>query len=437
MRTRQHQGATAVPLARRDDPPGAMAAAVIALQRTAGNRAVTGLLGRRRLQRSGHGPPPPITGVSLDHDRVSIPPPAHASVHVRPVPAGAAPTWSLADGRAHVDASTSVDAHGVVTVGAGQSPGDIQVQGTDASGTAFQTLFLPESPSGIASTRDAGPLASAATVYGADFEHALTAPSGDVANLDHAHVNERFAGAPNPGGTTHAITGTPFGTFVLNSNDPSSARAGWDIDASGTLGPDHIGIGKSMIRASDFVRSASNPSPNTLPASFTVTQGLHVLQQPTTTYATSPFATPDHVRGLRSDGSGGLEVFVSSNALEHTDPYDGPPAFTNARADPASVQVSPPTPPTHRGAPPPPPPTPNTVQISVDTVPAVPPTGHDPRFSIHGNSRGCHIDAVTGLLTIGTQPGTVTVRARDQASSNPAYDEVTVTVTPPPASSTP
>jgi hypothetical protein len=412
----------------------------VALQHGAGNAAVARLLGQSRLQRDSHAPAPALTGVKLDHNRVSIPAPSGATVHARPVPASAAPKWTLEPGRAPVDPSTTIDEHGVVTVGAGQKPGDIKIAGTvvstDPAGgttttTANQTLFLPPAPSGVASTRVSGGLSS---VYGGIFEHTLTAPSGQAADLEGAHVNELFAGVPNPNAATHAIGGTPFGTFTLESNDPTSPKAGWDIDSSATLRPDNVGIGKGMVRASKFVRSASNPSPDPLSgAHFTVVQSLRALEQggPVPKYMATAFATVDHIRGLRAS-AGSLEVFVSVNGVTEAQDYVGPPAFTNARANPVTVMANQPAPAKAGGKPPSPPPAPTTVQISVDTVPAYPASGHDARFSIVGNHLGCKIDPVSGVLTIGTEPGTVTVRARDVVASNPAYDEIAVVITPHP-----
>ena len=174
-------------------------------------------------------------------------------------------------------------------------------------------------------------------------------------------------------------------------------------------GDDDVTIGRAGISIRPFVANTSNPVPaSTLPAEFRVTQNLRPLAVPTNTWGAA-FTTPVHIRGLREAGAGAPEFFVSANGVEHTDAYTGPAAVRNAQAATPTVAVSTP------GAP-------NTVAITADSTPA----GARIRFTIVGAALGCHINATTGELTIGTHPGTVRVRAAIGSS----FDEVVVTITP-------
>ncbi|HKD96533.1 MAG TPA: hypothetical protein VKB69_02920 [Micromonosporaceae bacterium] len=188
------------------------------------------------------------------------------------------------------------------------------------------------------------------------------------------------------------------------------------------MGPDSVGIEQSMVHINDFVTNTSHPTlaHGGLPAGFTVTQNLRALELPGRVYHTPPFATPPHTRELR-EGNGSPEFVVTVNGQPHSDPYTGPAAVHNATASPATVTASPaPT----RGHPLPPG-SANTVQISADTLPST----ANLTFSMHGRARGCTVDP-TGILTIGSTPGTVTVRVR---ASPESFDDVTVTITPRPA----
>jgi hypothetical protein len=183
-----------------------------------------------------------------------------------------------------------------------------------------------------------------------------------------------------------------------------------------------IDIGKHLV-------SDSNPSPtDPLPAGFTVDQQFHwwCPHSPAGNRWTQ-FAATTHTRRLRLDSSGTDAEFVAIvNRQENPMPYEGRTGVTNARASPATVAPSPAT-----GAR-------NTVQIEADVFPS----GRSVHYSIQGTALGCSINATTGVLTIGTTPGTVKVRVAN-ARGGPNWDEVDVTIavpapaTPPPAPETP
>ena len=403
--------------------PRGLGRSLLALQGKAGNAAVAAALGDVRVQRQGR--PVSVGPVSFNNGRISIPVPAGATLQAS-VPRGQAVTWSLVPGTATVDPGSSIDAAGLVTLAGAQQGGRISALATDSGGsgaTASREVFLVKAPGSIASTAETS--GTSAANYGAGFKHTF-APvgSGSGSECEGGRVNERFPGVPTPEAASHAMT-TPFGPFTLATNDPANTAGGWGIDGSGTMtGDDHVTIGRAGVDIRPFIRNTSNPTPaQSLPASFTVQQALRSVEVPTNTFR-APFTTIPHVRGLRETGAS-AEFFVSTNGTEHTDTYTGRPAIRNARAASASVMASLPAP--RQG----PRPAPTTVQISADSVPA----GGRIVFSIPGPALGCTINRTTGLLTIGSTPGTVTVRAAE--TQGVSFDEVKVTITARPAPATP
>src|SRR5690242_3214352 len=87
---------------------------ILALQQSAGNAAVTQLL--REPKAKGK----EITGAKVNHDRVSVPPTGTPGVKVTPEPAdaGGTLTYSVEGDGAAIDAGTTADAKGNITVGA-------------------------------------------------------------------------------------------------------------------------------------------------------------------------------------------------------------------------------------------------------------------------------------------------------------------------------
>lgn len=408
-------------------------AAVLALQRAAGNAAVGRVLGAAARIPAGaptvqRAPAKAVGPISVNNTRISVPVPAGASLQAT-VPAGQPVTWSLAADTAAIDAGTSIDAAGLVTIGGTQAGGRITVKADDSGGSgssATRPVGLLKAPGSIASTKITG--AAGGKTYGAKFRHTFAAVGGGKGSeCEGVRVNEMFAGIPTPMATSHAMT-TPFGSFTLNTNDPAGTAAGWVINSSGEMGgDDHVTIGNGVdIRP--LVKNTSNPTPaNTLPASFSAAQSLRSLEVPTNTFRAA-FATPAHVRGLREPSAGSPEFFVSANGTEHVDKYVGKPAVRNAKAaSPTVVASEPPPPKPKKGAPAPPAVVPTTVQITAESTP----TGAPLKFSIQGEKLGCKIDAKSGLLTIGVTAGSVTVRAAE--AEGRSYDEVVVTITARPA----
>ena len=353
-----------------------------------------------------------------------------ANVRANTVPANIPGiSWSLSAGTAQVDGSTSINANGEITFGANQTGGTLDVTGenTVAGGcNRSRLLTLHSHPTGISSTFVVGPPPAAAANYGALFDHNFTSADGQTSSLENVPVGEEFSGVPNPTATVHVVTGTPFGNgnFTLNTaNLTPNATNNWVV-TGGSLGGRHdrVTIGRAGINVGEFLASASNPTPaNTLPAGFTLTQGLFwFCRQAAAALRWTRFADVDHVRTLRLSGSN-VEFVVTMNGEENIQDYTGHPAIINARADPATIPPTPPRP--RRG----PAPTPSTTQISADTLPDPLPARHGLRFSIRGNARGSRIGNTSGLFTAGPNTGRVTVRVSDSAP-NPNFDEVVVTI---------
>jgi hypothetical protein len=382
-------------------------AAVLALQRGAGNRATARLM-RQAAQVA-------VTDVTLSSGRASIP--ADGAVRARPQPAKATGVvFSLEKGTVEPAGSTVDPATGVVTVTAAQEGGTINVKATSDTGDwATAPLMVSEKPAALATTSGSDTTTKAR--YRAEFVHGFTGKSGDGAKLEGANVNERFDALS---------VASPFGTFDLAAN--AAGSQGWDLDGSGEMaGPDKVSIDKAMIDAGKFVAGASNPAPaKTLPQDFTMEQKLHSKTFPSGAIDAAPFTKTGHVRGL-ADVSGSLTVQISAGGETVDIPYEGKPVYTNAQAAPATITASGPKP-KGKGA---------TwsreqVQVTADVRPA------DAAlvFSLTGDKLGCTIDKDTGLVEIGDKAGTIKVRA---SSGKPGghYDEVAIQITPRPAPSAP
>lgn len=114
-----------------------------------------------------------------------------------------------------------------------------------------------------------------------------------------------------------------------------------------------------------------------------------------------------HDRTL-DDRGGHLVAVTTANNVPLVEDYAGPAVFRRCRATPASLPISQPM-------------APSTTLVQVDREGAA----VAPHFSIQGPTLGCTIGSSTGILTAGTTPGTVTVRAG--TASN--FDATTVTIT--------
>jgi hypothetical protein len=396
-------------------PSGPLTPQLVAtLQRTAGNRAVSALLQRQPKQ-------VPVTDVSLNHRRVSVPPEAGLSLQATAVPGNATGVKFKVEKDTVEVKDVTIDASsGRITVGAKQPGGDLKVVAeSDDGSTAWVTLRVIEKPTALTST-SASP--KSGKVYGGDFTHTFSGPSGTQSGLEDARINETF--------DSTAAT-TPWGPFALAANKAGSP--GWSLDSSGTMrGPDNVGIDDSLPDVRPSIKSASNPAPKgdlTKGVGFTMTQHMHAQSLPSGKLDATPFKDIPHIRQLE-DRSG--IVFVVKAGLDETaQDYKGPPAFRNATATPATIQASPPKP-AGKGKW-----TRNEVTVTADAIPAT----ATPRFSIveTGAARlGCDIDAASGVVSIGDKPGTITVRVSSGARGS-HFDEVKIVVTapPPPAPASP
>ena len=373
-----------------------------------------------------------LNSVSVNHRRVTVPVTPGLAFSATKSPANApGVTLAVAGDNATIDPGTTINnSTGAITVGPGQTGGSAHVaasQNATAGGITL-TSTTPATapfnftaiPSGITST--AASPANATGMYGGQFIHTFTSPGGGQTALERSHVNERFAGAS---GTTLTIRGL-LGTLNITVNNPNAASSGWDLDAAGDMtGPDNVTWGNT-IDARPFVRNASHPAPNPgLPQELVATQSFRNLTFPAQTYGAAAVATTTHRRAIE-DRSNLIKAITSANSgsinQEIVEDYAGPTIFRRARAAPASIPVAAAAPPGGTA------PAASTTTIAVDAEGQ----SATPTFSVRTPNLGCTIDTA-GVLTPGTTPGTVTVRAGDSVN----FDETTVTLTPLPAPATP
>lgn len=336
-------------------------------------------------------------------------------------------TWTLVAGTATLDPATTLSVSGAVatlTVAPGQTGGTLSAKATDAQGGWAQSnpIRLASHPTGITSSAPAGDLPNTATHYGSRFDHVFTSNDGQVASLSQVAVGERFPALPDPDAASHTFT-TPFGDFILSTGtlpDAASGSAGnWFLTDSGELGGTHdkVSLARSMVDIGQHLVSDANPTPaHPLPAGFSVAQDFHWwCPWAAAGSRWTHFTSTTHLRQLRI--TNGNAVFVTAaNGQEHEQAYTGPTGVTAAVASPAEVAPSP----TGRAAA-------HTVQISATQYP----TGPALHYSLRGAALGCRIGASTGVLTVGTQTGQVTVRVANRRDG-PNWDEVQVTIANPP-----
>ena len=362
--------------------------------------------------------PVALNGVSVNHDRVTVPPPAGHGLTATIDPANATGvTLALAAGTAILATGTKINnATGAIAIDSKQTGGSATVEAAQTMGTTTTThsagFNFAAIPGKITATT-ASALGVAGS-YGGGFIHTFAPPKGSSASaLELAHVNEKFAAGS---GTNLTITGK-LGTFNITINDPDLATDGWDLDSSGKMAAtDDVGFDHATADARPFVANASNKSPaNRLPQAIAVTQSLRNLNFPAQTYGAT-VATTTHRRAIE-DRSGKLKAVTSANAtginVEVEEAYAGPTVFRNAKATPASVPATTPAPPGGTA------PAATTSTITVDAE-----GGGTPTFSINAPDLGCTIDAATGVLTPGAAKGTVTAQAGDGTN----FDETKVTI---------
>lgn len=218
--------------------------------------------------------PVALNGVSVNHDRVSVPPPAGHGLAATIDPANAtAVTLALAAGTATLAKGTKIDnTTGAITIDSKQTGGNASVEASQTIGTTTTTqsagFNFTAMPGKITGTT-ASALGTAG-FYGGSFVHTFAPPKGSSASaLELAHINEKFAAGS---GTSLTITGK-LGTFNITINDPDLATDGWDLDSSGTMtGTDDVDFDQATADARPFVANASNKTPaNRLPQAIAVT----------------------------------------------------------------------------------------------------------------------------------------------------------------------
>jgi hypothetical protein len=365
-------------------------------------------------------PPVAVSALSVNHDRVTVPPPAGLTFRATVAPASApGVTLSVVGDNATIAAGTTINnSTGDITIDPAQTGGSAHVDATQNAtgpgGTTTGNFTAPFNlvaiPGAIASTTST--VAGVSGEYGGNFIHTFTSPGGGATAIERAHVNEQFPGAR---GTTLNVT-APIGTLSVSINDPNSAARGWDLDAAGTMvRADRVHWTFAGFDARPFVANASNASPSqTLPQELLATQNFRNLTFPGRTYAAAVIASATHRRAFE-DRNNQLKAITSSNAEEIEEDYKGPTVFRHIAANPASIPVRPAP---VRGTPAPPATT-STITVDAEGQSA------RPTFSVRPPALGCTISRA-GVLTPGTTPGTVTVRAGDSRN----FDETTVTLTP-------
>ena len=387
---------------------------VTMLQRSAGNRAVAGLIQRDDKQVS-------VTDVTINNARVTTPPEAGLNLQARAVPPNATGVkFKIEKGTVEAKDVQIDAASGKITLGATQPGGDLKVTAEAADGSsAWSTFRVIEKPAALKAT---SPSAGGGSRYGGDFTHTFSSKSGSSSGMEDERINEKFDSLKAT---------TPWGSFDLAAN--AAGSRGWGIDASGDMtGPDHVTIEKSLPDVRPAIKSASNRSPTgdlKKGVGFTMTQHMHAQSLPSGKLDDKPFADIPHVRQLE-ERSGDVKMVVKAGKDEVEQDYEGKPAFRNAQASPAKVEASPPKPKAEKGKPPAAW-SRNEVTVSADAIPSNAKTV----FSIveaDAARLGCEVDKSSGLVKVGDQPGTITVRVSD--GGNAHYDEVKIVITPAAAS---
>ena len=388
---------------------------ILALQRSAGNAAVSRMLARDPIKSV------TLVTAKINNPIVSVPLEAGLSVKASPVPANATGvTFGIEKGTVEPN-DTTVDAStGAITIGDAQAGGEMKVKvetSDKKSGALVRTI---EKPTSLASTTQSAK--GAGGFYGGDFKHTF-AGKNKPDGLAGGRIDEKF---------DDLSPKNPFGGFSLKAN--KGGGPGWSLDSGGTMASDDtVTIQKKLIDVRPFIKSASNPTPKeTLPVGFSMTQHLHVKSTPSGKLDAAPFTDTAHVRRLE-ERAGKLVVVVKAGKGEVVQDYTGPPAYRNAKASATSVVASPPKPVAPKGGK-----APEWTRNEFTVTGEVLPSGGKKVFSITqtGKARlGCEIDAASGVVKVGSEAGTITVRVSDGTTAH--FDEVSVTITAPPAAAAP
>ena len=361
-----------------------------------------------------------LNGAAITTDRFTVPMESGVALKATMAPSNATDvTLSVLPDTAKVDAATKIDTTGAITVGTGQTGGKVKVQAAQPDGTSKATFVLFSAVPGKIASTTATRISTTGT-YGGLFRHTFTSPAGGATALEGSHVNEKFAAAK---GTKLSLTGPPLAAkdaLNITVNDPDSPSVGWTLDSSARMvDPDTISWAAKLADARPFVKNASNPKPaTTLPQALTATQDFRNLSFPSKKYGSTVIDSTTHRRALedRKDaGQDRVKAITSANQVEVVDDYAGPTVFRYASADPASIPAATPAPPGGTAAKP----TKSRISVKQDGQSAA-----SENFEVRDPKRGCTVDGF-GLLTPGTEAGTVTVRVGDGTN----FDEVTVTIT--------
>jgi hypothetical protein len=362
-----------------------------------------------------------LNGAAVTTDRFTVPMESGVALKATMTPSNATDvTLSILSDTATIAAGTKIDnTTGAITVAADQTGGNAKVQAAQPDGTTKATFVVFTGvPGKLVDKKTSATRIGSTGTYGGLFTHTFTAPAG---GLKGAHVNEKFAAAK---GNKLSFTGPPLAakaTLNIDVNDPESTTKGWDLDASGGMTTsDRISWADNLADARPFVKNASNPTPtDTLPKELTATQEFRNLSFPSKKYGSALIDSTTHRRALEDRKDGGqdrVKAITSANKVEVVDDYAGPTVFRYASADPASIPAATPAPPGGTAAKP----TKSRISVKKDGQSA------SENFEVKDPKRGCTVDGF-GLLTPGTEAGTVTVRVGDGTN----FDDVTVTITAP------
>lgn len=368
-------------------------------------------------------PPGGITGVSVNHDKVTVPPESGLSFKATKAPPTAAGvTLSVVGDNATIAARTTVNnTNGVISVDPTQTGGTAHIaanQSLPVPGSSPTTISVDSvvfnfiaSPSSLSSSSVSPGITGKPDFYGGEFKHTFAPAAGSPAAIEFAHLNEQYAGAT---GKKLKLTGA-LGNIDVDINDPDSITDGWDLDASGKMAAsDDVGW-KNTIDARPFVANTSNRSSNpALPPPVTVTQNFRNLSFPSQKYGAAAVTSTTHSRSFAERNNKIKAITSAGIKAEVEDDYAGPTIFRHCRATPNSIPIT---------APPAPGATAPATKTSTITVDAEGQSA-TPTFTIQPPDLGCTITSA-GVLTPGTSPGKVTVRAGDTTN----FDETIVELT--------
>ena len=269
---------------------------------------------------------------------------------------------------------------GVITPGTGVgTSGTITAR---AAATNFPNCFTEKSllirarPFALISST-ASP-ANMSNAYGGGWTHTFSSTYG---SLNGVQISEKVQTLPPD----------PFG---LNYNVQPGGQNVWTLSGSGIMTtPDYYIVGIGFINALLFLPSPPNAG---LPQSTNLHQWYYWWCPLDNIW--NPFTGPANIDVMLSQQGNNLAVTTSAYGQSITDTYVGPAVLNNFILNPSQIPAN--------GS--------STSQASVTILP----TGRSVIWSISGSSLGCTINPNSGLVTAGTQTGTITIRATDATYPN-------------------